>query len=384
MKQSSAFRVVAGIPYFLLSKLIGKLPTYLIRKFVGILCGIFLAIIVVFVVVDYVSNLPRFEKATLWEIAVFYWYYLPWVVQILSPIVILLASMLSIGSMAKWNELTAMKTSGMNVRQLAAPLLLLGLCLVGLNFFIGERMLPRSNMLRRELVDNIGKSKPLREAGPASMKREFRRDFYYFGDDRHTYFFKDFRTNPPRAENVWRETCTGNTITQKIVAATADYKNGSWYFTNGSIRTFDTGAAAVHKFDTLRDTLLTVSPQDMVVQIRSPEEMSYRELGDFIEKTRKRGEDVSRYKAQLYFKLALPVMNFIGILLGISISARAGRKGGAVLFGIGLILMFSYWIISQFGLAFAQNGQIPPFVGAWLGNSLFLVIALFLYARASR
>jgi len=77
-------------------------------------------------------------------------------------------------------------------------------------------------------------------------------------------------------------------------------------------------------------------------------------------------------------------MNFIVILLGISISARAGRKGGAVLFGIGLLLTFSYWIISQFGLVFAENGQISPIIGAWFGNSLFLMIALFLYMRASK
>jgi lipopolysaccharide export LptBFGC system permease protein LptF len=84
----------------------------------------------------------------------------------------------------------------------------------------------------------------------------------------------------------------------------------------------------------------------------------------------------------LYFKIAYPIMNFIVILLGISISARAGRKGGAVLFGIGLLLAFTYWIVSQFGLAFAQNGQISPLLGAWLGNILFSVIALFLYAKA--
>jgi lipopolysaccharide export LptBFGC system permease protein LptF len=43
--------------------------------------------------------------------------------------------------------------------------------------------------------------------------------------------------------------------------------------------------------------------------------------------------------------------------------------------------MFSYWIISQFSLAFAQNGQIPALLGAWLGNILFSTIAIFLYAR---
>jgi lipopolysaccharide export system permease protein len=381
---SNVLRVIGDIPYYVVKKIAGTLPTYLIRQFVGTLGGIFIAIIVLFVTVDYVSNLSRFEHATLWDVALFYWYYMPWVFQTFSPIVILLACMLAIGSMAKWNELTAMKTSGMNVRQLAAPLLFLGVCLAAGCFYIGEKILPEANFMRRQLVENIGKQASLKKNGKVQANQEYRRDFYYFGDDNNIYFFKDFRTNPGRAEKVWRETVKDGSLSQKIVADRAEFKNSSWYFLSGSIRTFDKNSAGVLQFDTLRDTLLNVSPSDMVVQIRSPEEMGYWELNNFVEKTRRRGEDVSRYKAQLYFKLALPVMNFIVILLGISISARAGRRGGAVLFGIGLILTFFYYIISQFGLVFAQNGQISPIIGAWFGNSLFLMIALFLYARASR
>jgi LPS export ABC transporter permease LptG len=381
---SGYFRAVSDIPYFLVRKVAGTLPTYLIRKFIGSLSGILVAIILVFVVVDYISNLPRFENATLFEIALFYWYYLPWLVQIVSPIVILLASMSAIGSMARWNELTAMKTAGMNVRQLAGPLLFLGVCLAGLGFYMGEHILPKANGLRRELTESMGKQKASGKKNAPAVSQEYRRDFYYFGDDRNTYFFKELRTSPPRATSVWRETSDGSALTQKIVAESAEFKDSAWYFVKGSRRTFAGASAVMTPFDTLRDTVLKARPSDMVAQIKSPEEMSYWELRSFVDKTRRRGEDVSKYTAQLYFKLALPMMNFIVILLGISISARAGRKGGAVLFGIGLLLTFAYWIISQFGLAFAQNGQIPPLVGAWFGNSLFLVIALYLYTRASK
>ena len=380
-KIERSVRMLGNVPYFFVRMIAGTLPTYLIRKFVGWLIGFLSGITVIFVVVDYVSNLGRFENASLYEIALFYWYYLPWLVQIISPIVILLATMSSIGSMTKWNELTAMKTSGMNVRQLTAPLLVLGAALAFLGFYMGEKVLPQANVLRRELTENIGKDKAQKKGAAPAAAREYRRDFYYFGDERTIYFFKELRTGQAQARGVWRETYTGNGISRKIIADGAEFKNGKWLFTKGTIRSFDKAASTILTFDTLMDTILKVSPEEMVVQIKSPEEMSYWELGDFADKTRRRGEDVSRYKAQLYFKIALPVMNFIVILLGISISARAGRKGEAVLFGIGLLLAFSYWIISQFSLAFAQNGQIPALLGAWLGNILFSIIALVLYAR---
>ncbi len=104
----------------------------------------------------------------------------------------------------------------------------------------------------------------------------------------------------------------------------------------------------------------------MVARIKKTEEMSYWELSKFIESAKKRGEKVNKFLGELDFKIALPFMNFIVILLGVSITARAGRKGGAMLFGIGLALVFSYWIISRFSIVFAQNGHLPVLLGAWL------------------
>lgn len=128
--------------------------------------------------------------------------------------------------------------------------------------------------------------------------------------------------------------------------------------------------------------MLTVAPDVMVVRIKSKEEMSYWELADFIEKVRRQGEKVNMHLADLYFKIALPFMNFIVVLLGISVVARMGRKGGAMLFGIGIAVAFTYWIISRFGLAFAQNGQLSPMLGAWLGNIIFLALGIVMYRRA--
>jgi lipopolysaccharide export system permease protein len=110
--------------------------------------------------------------------------------------------------------------------------------------------------------------------------------------------------------------------------------------------------------------------------------MSYWELKNFIEACKKRGEKVQDYLGELEFKLALPFMNFIVILLGVSITARTGKKGGAVLFAVGLGLMITYWILSRTAIVIAQNGHIPIYVGAWASNVLYLVLGLYLYRKA--
>jgi lipopolysaccharide export system permease protein len=212
--------------------------------------------------------------------------------------------------------------------------------------------------------------------------REYRRDFYYFGDKKSLYFFEEFRTRPYSSSHVWRQRFDGSHITQRVRAQSMEYRDSVWYLIKGSVRNFTGDSSAIFSFDTLRDSVLNVSPDEMVVAIRGKEEMSYWELKEYIDKVRRQGEKVSMYMADLHFKTALPLMNLIVIILGISVTARMGRKGGAVLFGIGLALTFSYWIIARFALAFAQNGQVSPLMGAWFGNILFFILGIVLYRKA--
>jgi lipopolysaccharide export system permease protein len=222
----------------------------------------------------------------------------------------------------------------------------------------------------------------VQKTGVVREQRELRRNFYYFGNRRTLYFFEEFRTYPDRTRNVRQTTFEGSHIVRQVQAASLDWRDKTWRFVNGSVRTFAADTSRVATFDTLVDTVLSASPAEMTVRIKSLEEMSYWELADFIKKVHRQGEKVSMYMADLYFKIALPTMNCIVLLLGISITARAGRKGAGVLFGVGLLITFAYWIIAQFALAFAHTGELSPMAGAWFGNAIFLVLGLVLYWRA--
>ncbi|MDO5577287.1 MAG: LptF/LptG family permease, partial [Fibrobacter sp.] len=122
-------RIIFWAPRWICRLFVGRLPTYLIGIFLGFSVGLMAAVIVIFVVIDYVSNLKKFQNALLSEVMQYYWYYLPWIIQIMIPVVLLLATMFSIGRMAKNNEITAMRASGINIRQLTFPLLFVGLIL---------------------------------------------------------------------------------------------------------------------------------------------------------------------------------------------------------------------------------------------------------------
>lgn len=376
--------IIFWAPRYISCKLIGTLPTYMIGFFLNYTIGVLSSIVVMFVVIDYVDNLKRFEAVSLYNIALYYLYYLPWIVQITIPIVLLLASMFTMGRLAKNSELIAMKSAGINIRQLTIPLLLLGILLSVGAFYGGEWILPKANQLKRELSERMSDPDGAKKKAKATGTREFRRNFYYFGSPNTMYLFNEFSTVPQSARIISRETFGNGRILERIQAEKATYDSTGWKLINGSIRDFRDSIQKVLNFDTLRDTILKSSPDEMVAKIKDKEEMSYWELKTFISAAQKRGEKVQKFMGELEFKIALPFMNFIVILLGIAITARAGRKGGAVLFGIGLALMFAYWLISRFALVFAQNGHLSTLLGAWLGNIIFLILGLVLYRKASQ
>jgi len=379
--------VLFKLPRLVLSILIKRLPAYLIGIFTGYTVGLLLAILIIFVTVDYVSNLKKFEQASYIQAALFYYYYMPWIIQTILPIVLLLSSMFTLGRLSKSSEITAMKAAGINIKQLTSPLLLLGLLISIGSFYGGEKVIPKANEMRRELQASFGKSvQPKQDEAPqGSAIREYRKNFFYFADPQTMYFYDEFCTNPQYARGVKRYTFKKDGLAEFIEAPDALYcQNDGWQFVNGQARVFSDSAVSVKSFASLPDTKLLDPPPELVKRVRSKEEMSYWELSNYIEAAKKRGEPVNKFMAELEFKLALPFMNFIVILLGAAITARTSRRGGGpALFGIGLMMTFAYWILSRFTLVFAQNGHLPIVVGAWICNVIFLFIGLVLYRKAA-
>lgn len=372
------------IPVFILNKLTGTLPSYLIRIFLKNIIGVFFSLIAVFVVIDYISNLRIFEKATILDILLYYWYYLAWFLGLIFPIGVLMASMFSMGILSKNSELVAIKAAGISIRRLTIPLLFLGLCLSFFSFYLSEKILPTANAEREQLIQDI-KSGRRKDKSKKHESRDFRRNFYYFGNKNAAYHFQEFRVEPQNAKNIVRIIFKNNSIVSYIEADNLIYHGDrNWSFVNGTIKTFINNKFKLTVFDTLTDSILTANPTEMVARIKGVESMSYWELKTALAKAQKRGENVSKYEADMHFKVALPFMNFIVMLLGLSITARSGRKEGTVNFGIGLALVFTYWIFSEFILALGKNGTLDPLTAAWTGNVLFLIIGFFLYQRASQ
>lgn len=90
------------------------------------------------------------------------------------------------------------------------------------------------------------------------------------------------------------------------------------------------------------------------------------------------------YLIEFHRRLALPtaclVLALVGIPLGLS-SKRGGKSGGFVLT---ILLVFGYYSISLIGIPLARQGNIPPWLGAWMADIVFFVAGGLLLWHAER
>ena len=90
---------------------------YAVRQFVLTALFALLAFIVIFVVIDMMENLDDFldRRATLGIIAMYYIYFIPEIVKLMIPVAMLLSALFTTGRFSTYNELTALKSSGVSL-----------------------------------------------------------------------------------------------------------------------------------------------------------------------------------------------------------------------------------------------------------------------------
>jgi len=384
-KIKSSFEFLIDLPRKLLKLFLPIIPAYIIGRFFSYFLVTLVGLCVLSVIIDFVGNIHVFTGAKADELAIYYVYFIASFLSMIQPIAMLLSVMLSVGSFAKTNELTAIKSSGTSIVKITFPLIIIGLFLSVGNFFFNETFLVTANE-KLELYRNRFSARRNGQPIPTEIT-ESRRNFYFFTDNNTAYYFKRIRTTPPGGETVLRYSFDNYRIRSITTADSLVYfpETNQWVMPNSREKFLlnDGSSSVIHLSQrTLAD--LTQPPVDMVKTIRRVEQMSWSELQKRMENAKQRGEKTQKYLADSNFKFSLPLMNVVVVLIGVAVTARSTKRGGAVHFGAGLGFVFIYWGIAQFLIVLGRNESVNPLVAAWSATILFILMGFFLYSRASR
>jgi lipopolysaccharide export LptBFGC system permease protein LptF len=85
------------------------------------------------------------HKVTFPTACKYFAYQIPSVLVSIFPVAVLLATLFSLGQLAKDNEITAMKTGGISLYQIIAPVLLVAFLISIFSIILNELVVPRAN-----------------------------------------------------------------------------------------------------------------------------------------------------------------------------------------------------------------------------------------------
>jgi len=356
------------------------LDNYLSRNFLGTLGFALVAFSVIYIVIDAVGFMDKFidQHVSFFIVAKYYLFYLPYIITLTLPVATLLASLFSVGQLARYNELVAMQASGLSMYKILAPLLVLGIIISLIAAYVGERFVPYTNQKKKEVhqtyVDKIKKTNADLPTQDISLQI----------DEHRWLLIGFFEVTDSTAFQVSVQNYRNNALVKRIDAPRMHWTNDGWRLVNGYARQFQNQQETAQAFTELDLTDLRFRPQDVARVQKKAEEMSYWELKDFIKEVRRTGGNPDRWLVDLYLKLAFPFANFVIILFGGPLASRKTRSGTALSFGISLFICFLYFGIIKVGQSLGHNGTLPPLFAAWMGNIFFGLGAIYILVKSSR
>jgi lipopolysaccharide export system permease protein len=356
------------------------LDRYVLREFSLFFALGLIGFIAIFVVVDAFEKIGTFlnNRAPFGLVARFYLFRVPEVVVQVQPVALLMATFLSLGQLNKFGELTAMRSLGLSLLRILAPVFgVAALATLG-GFALSEAVVPRANRERDQIFEE--QIQRVQRIGLAE-----RADVTYLGAGGRIFFMRLYLVRENRMHEVSLQEFKGGRLVRRIDAAEAFWDGTRWVFTSGYLRTFDAeGREKAEPFTRIAVGGIAERPADFAKESRDPGEMNYAELSEYVRRLRGSGGRVANYLVDLHMKLAFPLLNFIVVMIGAPIATRLRMQSAALGFGLSVAIAFVFYAVMRVGQALGHTGAVPPYVGAWTGDLLFGLVGVVMLLRAQR
>ena len=339
-----------------------------------------------FLLMNYLLGLAELiikYDASLADVGKTFLYSVPHTIVLTVPMAVLVGGLVAFGRLSGDAEVIAMRSGGVSLYQMAAPILIIGLFTTLLNVYLCLEILPWGNneivQLRWRLINS-------RTIAGEIRPRVFETRFPNF-----TLYVED-SVGP---EQRWQELLlvrTNQNPPQVIMAEAAqlqylqDTREAWLALTNG--HSYEGGSTAeqstVITFESQRELLRDESGLGNVAEVQKDERMmNLGELRAKIAELDAAGASTDKYRVEVHKKFAIPVACLVMALISLplGVSTKRHTKATGYLIAVGVIAVF-YQLIEN-GEKFAEEGAIPVWLGMWGANIVIGGAALvLLWAKA--
>lgn len=405
---------------------------YIIKKVLATFFFVMMILVAIIVVIDVTEKVDKFNdhKLSMSVVLGYYFDFVPWISGLLTPIICFIAIVYVTSRLAAHTEIVAMLSSGISFRRFLVPYFLASAFIAAISFVFNGWVIPHSNRERLAFEMQYFQNKFYFESRNVHMQTAPNVYLYiqnYNNQSNIGYQFSLERFSDNKliekltADNIqwdtlkhkWRlrfwkrkmvdEMFYVGSSADSVAAITPivpiksndDFKATNDPTTLPKIRpkkteplkarsTFNDNAKFVNTGDAL-DTTLAITPKDFENNAHEYDGMTIPELGHQITQLKFRGTTgVEAYETERHIRFAAPCTTFVLVFMGVIVSARKSRGGTGFQIALGFLLAFIFILFFTMTRTFAETGSLAPVVAAWLPNSIFTVISLFMYKYVPR
>ncbi len=346
---------------------------------------------------------------------------LPFILALSVPMAVLTATIMAFGRLSVDNEMTAMKSCGINTFTLMKPLILATLMLCGLMIYFNNSVLPETNHALKKLLVKVSYRRPTTAIKPGTFTTL--RDFTIYVKEsnekelRGIIIYNRENSRFPKTITAKSGQITLQNGGNSLVATLYDgemhdrdekepQKYQVRYFKKYTLVLPDLGFAFDDNQDDYRGDREMSSKQMLkIVQDKETEIKNIRKeiakidqrmellpetsRDQFIKKEIKKNKmmigmknsqiedlytDMRMYQVEIQKKYALAFACFIFFFIGAPIGMMTKTSGIGVSFSVSSLVFLVYYVFIIGGEELSDRGYLSPYIAMWLPDLIFMLI----------
>jgi len=354
-----------------------KVESYILKKILSPFLFCFLLITTIYIVVDISTKLQDFirHKVTLELVAKYYIFSLPQIVFQIIPLCVLVASIYSLTKMNKYNEIIAIRASGISLFTVLKPYFTFAVIITFIMFIDQEKIIPAAYKYCQTLGKKVQGKK----------QEQVYKNVTFYAQGNRIIFAREFY---PREKIlnyvVILEQNLNRKVIYKITAESAQYIDNKWVLYNLIIYKLNPDTSEIEEAVALSRKEYDLQ-EDPVELLGFEMEISYQPLKKLLVKiSHFRGisqEVVTRLLVEFYHKISFPFTPIVLLLLAFYIGLKSHQASLLKGLGISLVIGLCYYALDAFAYSLGKMGVIFPGIAGFAGNILFLIIGGYLLFR---
>jgi len=354
------------------------LDRYLGVSFLRMFFASLAVVTALFLVVDFFDRVSTFLETgtSLWTVLRLFFYRAPLSISRMTGFATLFSTLFCLSVMARTQEITAMRSSGLSVQRLALPIFLLSLLIGAGTFFWNETLVPsfshRAEVIYRTEIKN---KKQQSLIGTTDIWMRSANSFINIDSF-------DTKTSALKGITILRLDRDFGLI-GFVEIPDSRWLGKRWEARPATEWNFAPDGKLTSKTTNLAPPLVE-TPDDLKLLARNTDQFGFFDLQKQIADMKSKGIDATNYEVDLQSKLAVPLISPLMVLVAIPFALKKRVNAGLALsFGFAMAIGFSYWVLSAFCISLGHGAALPPWIAAWLPNAIFTLIGLY-YATAEQ